>query len=335
MPLSTIAKLPLRVTSCCVLSVVLVPLVFGDAVEKQADDGKEMTMPYVLVLGTAQDGGLPQIGCDGPHCTAARRETSRRRFVASLLLADPRTGQRWLIDATPDIREQVELARNHPANRKPKGPRPSLFDGIFLTHAHTGHYTGLIHLGRPAYGAKNVPVHASSRMCGFLTENGPWSFLVSNKNIELHELVPDEPVTLGDNLTITPFLVPHRAEFTDTLGYRIQGPNRSLLYIPDIDKWERWERSIKEAVASVDIALLDGTFFREGEIPGRIMANIPHPFIQESNALFQGLPVQERNKVFFTHLNHGNPATQPDGAAAKSIEEQGMAVAGDGQRFGL
>lgn len=302
---------------------------------EETRDADQMTTPYIIVLGTAQDGGLPQIGCTEARCTAARADHSKRRLVASLLIADPRTGKRWLIDATPDIREQVELARNHPATRELEGTRPPLFDGIFLTHAHTGHYTGLIHLGRPAYGSKNVPVYGSARMCDFLKQNGPWDLLVKNNNIDVRKMEPDQPFTLGENLTITPFLVPHRAEYTDTFGFIVRGPNRSLLYIPDIDKWERWERPVTEVVASVDVALIDGTFNEDGEIPGRSMADIPHPFIQESMDLFQKLPREERNKIHFTHLNHTNPATDLNGAAGTLIKEQGMSVASDRQRFKL
>ncbi len=210
-----------------------------------------------------------------------------------------------------------------------------MFDVIFLTHAHTGHYTGLIHLGKPAYGAKNVPVYGSARMCDFLRNNGPWDLLVKNNNIEVRKMEPDLPLILGENLSITPILVPHRAEYTDTFGFIVHGPNRSLLYIPDIDKWERWERPVTELVASVDVALIDGTFNEDGEIPGRNMADIPHPFIRESTDLFHKLPNEERNKIHFTHLNHTNPATDPNGPAARLIKEQGMSVAHDGQTFKL
>lgn len=296
---------------------------------------KPETIPYILVLGTAQDGGLPHIGCTGPHCSAARADTRRRRFVASLLVADPRTGKRWLIDATPDIREQVELARNHPTMRQEESLRPALFDGIFLTHAHTGHYTGLIHLSRPAYNANKVPVYGSARMCEFLNGNGPWDFMVRNANIVLHKLEPDRAVSLSEDLSITPVLVPHRAEYTDTFGFVIRGPNRSILYIPDIDKWELWERSIEQIVASIDVALVDGTFYEEGEIPGRSMADIPHPFIKESIRQFGEFPPEQRSKIVFTHLNHTNPATDPGSCATESIQEQGMDVAREGQWFGL
>lgn len=296
---------------------------------------EEEADPYIVVLGTAQDGGLPHIGCTKENCSAVQDDPSRGRLVSSLLIADPATGKRWLIDATPDIRPQLVLARAHPANRQDEGARPSLLEGIFLTHAHMGHYVGLVQLGRPAHGAKEMPVYGTERMCGFLEENGPWGLLVENKNIVLNPLTPDEPLKLTDQLSITAITVPHRDEYTDTVGYIVRGPNSSVLFIPDIDKWEKWDRDIEDVIATVDYALLDGTFFADNEIPGRLMSEIPHPFISESIERFSTLSAEERKKIAFTHLNHSNPATNPESSATQSVKAQGMSVAHEGQRIGL
>ena len=288
--------------------------------------------PYVLLLGTAQDAGLPQIGCRQQRCLLAATRRRHRRLVTSLLLCDPRSGKRWLFDATPDLREQVHRAHGHPATRRqPAGGRPPLFEGIFLTHAHIGHYTGLMFLGRESYGAKLMPVHASPQMASYLRDNGPWSQLVAQQQIKLRPFELDTPVVLADDLRVTAFVVPHRDEFSDTVGFVISGPERKLMYLPDIDKWERWKRPIEQAVAGVDVALLDGTFYADGEIPGRSMRDIPHPFIVESMRRLGKLPLAERRKVLFTHLNHTNPAADANSAAARAVTGAGMGVAQDGQ----
>jgi len=291
--------------------------------------------PYVLVLGTAQDGGLPQIGCRKECCEAARRDPERRRLVTSILVVDPRSGTRFLVDASPDLPEQIELAKRHPPARTAAGPRPPLVDGIFLTHAHIGHYLGLAHLGREVYGAKDTPLHASARMAAYLRENGPWSLLVETGAVRLEILEPDRPVELGEDLSIVPITVPHREEYSDTFGFVVRGPNRALLYVSDIDKWENWDRRVEDVLAGVDVALLDGTFFDEQEVPGRLMAEIPHPFIVESIERFSGLAPEERGKVLFTHMNHSNPAAVPESPEASAIRAAGMAVARDGQRIEL
>ena len=304
--------------------------------------------PYVLVLGTAQDGGLPQLGCHEGNCAAARSDPARRRLVTSLLLCDPRSGKRWLFDCTPDLDAQLERAHGHPATRRAEGPRPPLFDGLFLTHAHAGHYGGLLALGREAYAAREVPTWVSPRFARFLAGNGPWSLLVEERRLELRELGglergAGERVELAPDLFVVPFRVPHRDEFSDTVGFEIHGPSRTLVYLPDIDKWEAWDafgeapgpRRVEALLARCDVALLDGCFYADGEIPGRSMRDIPHPFVSESLARFAPLPAAERAKVYFTHLNHTNPAADARSEAAKKVRASGMNVLDEGRRFDL
>ena len=242
----------------------------------------------------------------------------------------PQTGERWLLDATPDFREQMyQLNKAFPTED------PNYLSGIFLTHAHIGHYTGLMHLGREVMGAKKVATYTMPRMADFLTNHAPWSQLVSLKNIDLQALEDGVGVELGESLNITPFLVPHRDEFSETVGYRIKGPQKTVLYIPDIDKWSKWETDIVALVKEVDVAFLDGTFFQNGEIPGRDMSQIPHPFIEESMALFDKLTPADRSKVHFIHFNHTNPVLIDGREAQQKVLEGGYKLAREGQIIGL
>ncbi|MEJ2152957.1 MAG: MBL fold metallo-hydrolase [Gemmatimonadota bacterium] len=178
--------------------------------------------------------------------------------------------------------------------------------GVFLTHAHMGHYTGLMHLGHESMGAHGVVVYAMPRMREYLSTNGPWDQLVRYENIAIEPLADGVPVDLIDRITVTPFLVPHRQEYSEVVGFRIDGPNRSALFIPDIDSWEEWEAQgtrIEDLIAEVDVAYLDATFYGDGEIPGRDMSSFPHPFITHSMDRFAELPPAERAKVRFIHLN--------------------------------
>jgi pyrroloquinoline quinone biosynthesis protein B len=279
-----------------------------------------------VVLGIAQDGGVPHIGCRQELCVAARADPSRRHRVASVGLVDA-DGARFLIDATPDLASQIDSLWGSEA--PPDRQRP--LSGILLTHAHVGHYAGLMSLGREALGARGVPVYATPRMCRFLRENGPWSQLVSLGNIELRELTPGTEIALSRHLHVTPVVVPHRDEFSDTVGFRVRGPARSLLYVPDIDKWERWDRRIEEEVARVDVALLDGTFFEPTEIPGRTQADIPHPLVGETASR---LPAPLRGRVRFIHLNHTNRLLwEPQRLDDPSL--RGLTLARDGEEIGL
>jgi len=275
--------------------------------------------PYTFVLGIAQDGGIPQAGCRKSCCTSGRHER-----VASLAVVDPATHRWWLIDATPDFTSQL-------ASMAAEAPACSLA-GIFLTHAHIGHYTGLMHLGREAMGAHGMPVWAMPRMRGFLTTNGPWGQLVTLGNIELRPLAADSTIALGDSLRVTPFRVPHRDEYSETVGFRIEGPRGSVIYLPDIDKWERWDRRIEDVLAGTSTAYLDGTFFDASELPGRDMSEIPHPFIVESLSRFAALPAAERKRIRFIHVNHTNRAAIDGTPERKRVEASGCGIARAGER---
>lgn len=286
--------------------------------------------PYIVVLGVAQDGGSPQAGAkEHPGWT----DPAFRHRVACLGLIDPASRGRWLFDATPDFREQLHhLDRIAPAKGTPG------LSGIFLTHAHIGHYTGLMFLGHESMGAREVAVHAMPRMRDYLSRNGPWSQLVRYGNIALEDLRDGEPVRLNDRLAITPFTVPHRQEYSEVVGYRIDGPGRSVLFIPDIDSWEEWDGTgtrIEQLIASVDVAYLDGSFYADGEIPGRDMSGFPHPFIVRSMERFAPLPSTEKAKIHFIHLNHTNPALRSDSAARRTIIASGFRVAIEGETVDL
>ncbi len=274
--------------------------------------------PYIKVLGVAQDAGYPQANCRKSCCAKVWSGESEKVLVVSLALIDPDNKDAWLFEATPDFIEQLHELEEY--NLK----------GIFLTHGHIGHYTGLMHLGIEAMGAKNVPVYSMPRMAEFLENNGPWSQLVSMNNIEIKMLQNDSLVILNENLSVTPILVPHRDEYTETVGYKIEGPDKSLIFIPDINKWEKMDQDIKNIVTQVDYALLDGSFYDGQELPGRDMSEFPHPFIIESMNLFDDLPLQERSKIHFIHFNHTNPLLDRQSSQSNQVISQGYKLSYQG-----
>jgi pyrroloquinoline quinone biosynthesis protein B len=279
-----------------------------------------------VVLGIAQDGGVPHIGCTQPVCVRARRDPARRERVACLGLVDDRAGARFLIDATPDLPSQLDSLNQGRTVADPRRP----VDGILLTHAHIGHYTGLMYLGREALGARAVPVYATARMASLLRTSGPWSQLVALGQIELREVEPGREVVLTPSLAVTPVRVPHRDELSDTVGYVVRGPGQSLLYVPDIDKWEKWDRRVEDEVARVGVALLDGTFFSADELPGRSITEVPHPTVGETTARLAALS----SRVTFIHLNHTNRLLW-DGRARRDLARRGFTVAADGRVLSL
>ena len=286
-----------------------------------------------MVLGTAQDGGIPHLGCRCAHCEEARRDPRRARLVASLALADLSERKLFLVDASPDIRPQIDRALGL---FPPPLPRLSeVLAGVLLTHAHIGHYLGLAFFGYESASLRNIPVHCSERMATFLADNGPWSQLVRLANIVPRAFKPGDRVPLTASLSAVPFRVPHRDEYTDTMGFRIAGPGRSLLYIPDIQGWDAWERTLEDAMRETDVALLDGTFFGPDDLPGRDMSAIGHPLIVDTLRRLKSLPAADRPAVLFTHLNHTNPALDPASAARRAIEDSGARLAEEGETIDL
>jgi pyrroloquinoline quinone biosynthesis protein B len=284
--------------------------------------------PYIYILGVVQDAGFPQAGCYEAHCLPAWEDSELRRGATSIALVDPRSKQKFIFEATPNFPQQFySLQAEAPDSRYS-------LEGIFLTHAHIGHYTGLMFLGHEAMGAESVPVYAMPRMHEYLSNNGPWSQLVKFNNIDLI-LLENEQIRKFGEFNISPFLVPHRDEYSETVGYRIQGPTKSALFIPDIDKWLDWDMNIIELLRTTDYALIDASFFADGELGMRDMSQIPHPFVTESMELFDDLSEVEKNKVWFIHMNHTNPLLDPNSEESKQVLRAGFNIATEGIRLPL
>jgi pyrroloquinoline quinone biosynthesis protein B len=275
-----------------------------------------------ILLGIAQDGGVPQPGCECANCQRAWNDPSARRYATCLAAVNHASGQFWLIDATPDFREQLRTMRD-------RAPQCSLA-GVLLTHAHVGHYAGLIHLGREVMGTRDLPVYATPGVAGFLRSNAPWSQLVALRNIQLVVLTPGQQTHLAHGLSVTPVPVPHRDEYTDTVAFLVQGPARRLFYCPDIDHWDKWEVDQRSFVAGTDVALLDGTFFSADELSARDIKEVPHPLVPDTVERFAGVDCDVR----LIHLNHTNPLLAP-GPEQAWLAKRDLSVGAFGDRWTL
>ena len=278
---------------------------------------------YTLkILGVVQDGGMPHLGNNKTCCENIKQD----KYVTSLMLMNNENNESFLFDASPDINKQL----NFMGDRIKKDLK-----GIFLTHAHIGHYTGLMYFGREALNSKLVNVYAMPRMKKFLEEYGPWSQLVSLQNISIIELSNESKISIDSNVIVQPVEVPHRAEFSETVGYKIYGPNKTALFIPDIDKWYLWEKSIVDEIKQVDYAIIDATFYDSKEVNYRDISEIPHPFVTESMDLFDSIDIKEKNKIYFIHLNHTNPLINKDSDQYKLVRSKGYNVAEEGMKLNL
>jgi pyrroloquinoline quinone biosynthesis protein B len=285
-----------------------------------------------VILGVGQDGGAPQIGnSDDPAWT----NSSLRLWSASGALIDHRHSNRYLFEATPDLRDQMNLLNS----LSDGGNAPLGLSGIFLTHAHIGHYAGLIFVGHESAGTQGLKVFSLPRMQNYLENNGPWEQLVNYKNIDLIPITAKKATVFNNDLSVTAHLVPHRDEYSETAGYVINGPSRSVLFLPDIDDWDRWETEfdirIEDMIYQVDVAYLDATFFDNNELLGRDMSKIPHPRVVDSMERFRKLPQAEQEKIRFFHINHSNKIRYSSSEQYNLVQQKGFKVAKRGERFCL
>ncbi len=280
----------------------------------------------LVILGIAQDGGSPQMGCD-KSCCITLWENNLFESVTSIGLIDNIENRFFFIDASPDITKQYQMLKSYASN--------ATLGGIALTHAHIGHYSGLLFLGKESLGAKNISVYSMPKMSLFLENNGPWSQLIQEENIKINKLRNDSIQTLSKYISIKPILVPHRDEFSETVGYLIKGELKSALFLPDIDKWEKWDKKIEDFIENVDFAFIDGTFYNGDELPYRNIDEIPHPFVVETLERFKKLKKRDKKKVYFIHLNHTNPLLKPNNIITKEIIKRGYNIARTGMKFEL
>lgn len=255
----------------------------------------------ITVLGSAQDGGLPQAAATHLNDDPARQGVIPERTGPSLLIED--AGQKLICDVSPDFRLQWWKRLEPP-------------EAIALTHAHMGHYAGLVHFGTEAMDTREVPIHASPRMQAFLRANAPWEALYRNGN-----LVPAESQEWA-NHTIALISVPHRDEYSDTVAVSIGG---RVLWVPDIDDWSAWPDA-DAVVGTHDVVFLDATFWSADEVPDRDLSDIPHPLVPETLDRFGHLD----NRRILTHLNHTNPLCDPRAPENDLVHARGFETATDG-----
>jgi len=317
----------------CALVLSFLPLLAARGQETSlptAVEASDAPSVELIILGNVQDGGAPHMGCFKSCCAPLYAQPNESLKVVSLGLIDTREEKAYLFEATPDIATQMAFLRTATPFRA--GPAP---DGIFITHAHIGHYTGLMFLGRETLNAGQVPVYSLPRFADFIASNGPWDQLLELKNIRLHPLAEGTPVSLSPHLQVRAFRVPHRDEYSETAGFEIRGPEKNVLFIPDIDKWERWDKSLIGAIEQADLAFIDASFYDNAEIGYRDVSEIPHPFVVESLALLEALPKELRARVYFIHMNHTNPMLNPDSEASRAVLAAGYGIARMGDRFKL
>ncbi|GAX82745.1 hypothetical protein CEUSTIGMA_g10171.t1 [Chlamydomonas eustigma] len=278
-----------------------------------------------LILGVAQDGGVPHLGCECHNCSDAVHTGLHKCAVSmSLINSANATPEAWLIDCGPDIKQQWRLLKQH-------CPKAGV-QGVFLTHLHMGHYIGLYQFGKEAMQSRGLKIFCTPRTAEYLNLNQPWKYCIAQGYFQIMIVAPGVQVQLGHGLSVTPVEVPHRQEFSDTVAYSITGcSGKKLFWCPDIDSWEEWDLDVREVVESHDMSFLDATFYSPEELKRRDMGDIPHPLIPHTMHKLQGLG----SKVRLIHMNHTNPVWDPRSIQSQELEKQGFQTGVQGSVFTL
>ena len=276
----------------------------------------------IHVLGTAQDGGYPHAGCKDICCLDIWDKPALHRLPASVALIDKKNKKFYLFDITPNIKEQLHFLNQYNCQ----------LSGIFITHAHIGHYVGLLDLGLEIMNTDNIPVYVMPRMKNFILQNQPMAQLIENNNIQLIDIQNNNLISIG-NLSIIPFEVPHRNELSETVGFKIKSINKSVIYLPDIDDWESWDIKLDQFVIDNDILFLDGTFYMKNEIKLRDVSKIPHPEIIDTMNRLSHLSSEYKKRIYFIHLNHTNAALREQSDEYIDIINKNFSLAKEGQCF--
>ena len=278
---------------------------------------------FIHVLGTAQDGGYPQIGCNGACCNLAWKNPELKKYPSSLAVVDQSKRKYWIFDITPEVKSQVHLLDSFECS----------LSGIFITHAHIGHYMGLINLGLEVMNLKEIPVYIMPRMRDFIMGNTLLNQLVENNNINLITLEENQIVGVNNLLSVEAFSVSHRNELSETVGYKIIGKSKTAIYLPDIDSWRNFENKLRSLINTNDILYIDGTFYDKNEIPSRDTSKIPHPEIKETIKMLSDLSPADRKKIHFIHFNHTNDAIRYKSKIHERILDNGFSISRENQQF--
>ena len=292
-----------------------------------------MTGILAVLLGNAQDGGVPQAGCVKPCCMNEFGGPTRNRNPVALGVTGE-DASRHLFEASRTLSDQLRIWSEMDGE-----PLNSL-KSLWLTHAHLGHIDGVGQFGCEAWGPKGIELHASESMISLIQNSPNLAHLIDNGHLVPMAFSDGCKVKLTDELSVTPIRVPHRDELTDTYAFKIESSETKMLFLPDHDSWQEtldlhsasnprgWLQSM-----FIDIALLDSTFWSDDDLGGHAK-EIGHPSTLETlDLLGQRNPGDPRIILF--HFNHTNPLHDESSGEVARVRASGWEVARQGMVFRL
>ncbi|WP_416980161.1 pyrroloquinoline quinone biosynthesis protein PqqB [Streptomyces sp. T028] len=291
------------------------------------------------LLGTAAGGGIPQWNCACPGCSGARAHPERRRRHASLAVRTDE-GRWYLVNATPDIGDQIEA---HPALHPGPGPRQTPIAGVVLTDAELDHTLGIARLRE----ADALEIHATPPVRRALEDRlrlgevlAPYTALTW-RELTCHGARSLGPPDEGLRITAVPVSAkrpryaadaPEDEDEAWVVALRLYEPatGRTAVYAPAVAVWSD---ALHQVAAEADVVIVDGTFWDEEEprrtgISSRTATGMGHLPIDGPGGTAAVLATLSA-RCYYTHLNNTNPLVDPTAAQHKRLARLGIEVADD------
>ena len=289
------------------------------------------------ILGSAAGGGFPQWNCRCPTCEAARTGTDARPRTQSSLAIRGAEGPWFLANASPDLRQQLEGLAAEGAD----GVRAAPVAGILLTDAEIDHTAGLLLL-RESSAA--IRVYGSTQVRRALTDGYPvLPILTGYCGVDWRTLEPGASFPLdGSSLEVESFAVggdaPRYLAATEAevqasgLVFRDRSTGGVLTYVPGL---ARLDDDVLGRLAASDVALVDGTFWRDDElarlgISGRTARQMGHVPLSGPGGALEAFARLERPRVILVHVNNTNPVLLERSPERAAVLRAGAEVAYDG-----
>ena len=295
---------------------------------------------WVRVLGSAAGGGFPQWNCACLPCRAVRDGSRPARPRTQSSVAVSPDYRRWfLLNASPDIRAQIEsFPALHPSSG-PRGERSVPLQAVLLTDAELDHTLGLLLLRE----GSGIEVHATEAARETLYDGTSLlRTLEAYCPVTWQPVVPDADVPLAGGLTYRAFDVPtsKRARFGPgagkgrVVGYRLTDgrSGRALVYLPAV---QELTPAVRAQLGDCACLLVDGTCWHDDDLiragaGGRTAREMGHlPISGPGGSLEQLSPLPIERKIYI-HINNTNPILLEDAPERRAVEARGMEVAADG-----
>ena len=295
----------------------------------------------VRILGSAAGGGFPQWNCNCAGCQSTRGgDINARQRTQSSLAVRAANGSWFLINASPDVRQQLERLRDE----VPNSVRSSPIAGVLLSDGEIDHTAGLMILRESD---EPLQIYGTNAVRQGLTEG--FSLLRVLKNycgVNWVNIEPGSKVNLSSNdnndLEVEVFSLPSKppkymrsslpVEGNWVVGFTFRDSGGVVTYAPALAELSD---SILERFENSDCILVDGTFWQDNELIGmgtstrtaRMMGHLP--LSGDDGSLIRLSKLSSKRKIF-THINNTNPMLIANSTERKIVEAAGMEVAYDG-----